>query len=259
MIKKKFLTSTIILTLLCSILVPYTTHATIINEAQSTYSTNFKEQYVKYGNIKYKYQILQDDKNIRRVKVTAKDGTSIAVYDKKTGEYKVEDKKGKVFSAKINPKIASTITNNSVPTATTAKLKSKKNIYSQSESVWGSKCKITKYVYTKPSKTKYVWYIATGPKKGQSKSVTESSRNRDDLESFRSAIKTAKTKELEAAAAMGTAYAAAIAALVTAAPTAGVSVVLAILASVGAAGTGAVLLWQAFDAHNDAIYYYKRV
>lgn len=37
------------------------------------------------------------------------------------------------------------------------------------------------------------------------------------------------------------------------------TILCSILASVGAAGTGAVLLWQAFDAHNDAIYYYKRV
>ncbi|MFM9531898.1 geobacillin-26 family protein [Lysinibacillus sp. IITD104] len=252
MFKKKLLTSAIAFTTICSTITPL---SALANESTPihTYSSEYVTQSISYENTQYDYQVLQDDEFIRKIRVTTANETSTAEYNKVTGEYTLFDSNGEIYQNQISPSTVQSSNELTItPYGTTIT-----NVYNQVDNIWFSQCKVDRYDYTYPTSTKYVWFISTNNSNG--KSVMESTSNNGDLSNFKAAVKTMKTKEVEAAAALAGAYAAAVAALATAAPTLGMSAVIALLGSVGAVGTGAVLLWQAYDAHNDAIFYYGRV
>lgn len=255
--KKKVLSGVIAATTLCSALLPVSAFATTESASENVVYTQSSVKKVKHDNVEYTYQILQDDENIRKVKVTAKDGTSVVSYDKNTGDFDVIDSKGKATKLKSDKQARTSAKQNLTNGLITTQGVTYKVIYSQREAAWGSECEVTKYTYTYPSSTKYVWYIASSDDDGTS--VEETSSNSSDLGSFKSSVSTTKSKQLEAAAALGAGYSAMIAALITAPPSAGMSTVLGILAAAGCTGTAAVLLWQSYDAHQDAIYYYNRL
>lgn len=256
-IKKKILTSAIALTTLCSTAIPYYAQASSDN---GVYSVGYEKHTVSYDNLKFDYKILQDDKDIRRVEVTATDGTSTIEFNKKTGEYTLIDSAGDVYENKVTQSDILNVQNSlsSKEDYTFSTLGTTiTNIYLQQDKVWFAKCKIDRYDYTNPTSKSMVWQISHDSSVG--KPVLQSPDNETYLNAFQANVKTMLTKEIEASALLGGAYAAGIAALLTAAPTLGLSAVIAILAGAGAVGTGAVCLWEAYDAHKDAIYNYKAI
>ncbi len=184
--KKVIISSALVLTLLTTSSVPSFASGILTQHTNSQVIES-----LSIDGVEYKIEVLEDGKEVRKVKVSSENEEIIAVFWKKTGTVKLE-KDGKVswiIMSENNKK-----GKNTQKISTTATIIGKAN-----DPIWGAYYKISK-----ESDGTYYWDCGNGE---GGVYLKQTSNNKAELYEFKGAIDGLVSKEAEFAAYVGTAAA----------------------------------------------------
>ncbi|MBG9786964.1 geobacillin-26 family protein [Brevibacillus laterosporus] len=217
-------------------------HASETNNVKQMQQTQSVETIVIDGK-KITSEILEDNEELRKVKVTSGDETTTATYDKVNNEITIEEEGKK--AVKIQPSNHFKSSKSEFNLDATAK---DKVIAEAEDDWWGYGYKITRFEKT------FKWKIYTPD---SSSTIKENSSNKSDLVDFRNAVDTMESYQKEAYAVLGATTAAVIAELVAAPATLGSTAVVAIVTGLGGSVTAGYKVWQAYKAKQDCDYRFE--
>lgn len=195
-------------------------------------------------------QIQKDDENVKKVKVTAENGTSIVEYDKKRDILRVEEN-GETYEinlAEERPKVERKMA------ALQAKVDlGDYDVVDDYEDYWWDAYVIS-YDYYEINEM--LWNLSDGE---DTKTTWEASANSSRLEKFSGQLQNLRSKQRAAEAAVATGVASVVAGVAAAPVTAGVSTVVGIALSLGAAVYAASLFGDAQDIRKDIHSNFRRI
>ncbi|RPJ97303.1 hypothetical protein CW357_01155 [Rummeliibacillus sp. TYF005] len=203
------------------------------NSAKAESIDNKNKDYVEpVSGIEVK--ILEDNEVKRVVETTQNGEKTISTYNKLTSEMSIEKNGVNVFEETISDNINVYDSNlyaaASVEHPTNPAIR--KTVYSLTDSIFDSTCKVVRVSYKTTSTTYRMWTVGIDKKKVTTKK--ETSKNIGDLQTFKGSVKDIVLLEDEFAAAGGTAYTSVIVAVMGAAATVGVATVVGALTAAGA-------------------------
>jgi len=204
------------------------------------------------GGKNYDISVLKDNAKFRIVQVTDGDEMSTVVFDKKTGESKIDFQANKSAEKQTS----------SVKVDLDSKIEMQEPIMSLVPVDSGSNISGT-YSYDCSANYvsgQYQYYWDVSIPNSSCWGIKETPTNSGALESFRGKVNDIYLKEIEIAGSFGTGVLSVIIACLTAAPeTLGTTAVVALLVAAGAATAAAVLGAQLYFIKKDARYYFNRI
>ncbi|QDX92483.1 hypothetical protein EEL30_09190 [Brevibacillus laterosporus] len=230
-------------TVLCTALLfsQNVSHASEINNVQTHQSQSIETIVIEGKQITS--EVLEDNEELRKVKVTSGEEVTIATYDKVNNKIKVEEAEKKAVTIQPVNQIQSSKNELNLDAA------AKDNVIAEAEDDWFG----YGYQISRSDKT-FKWKIYSP---SASTTKKENSNNKSELVDFRNSVDTLESYQKEAYAVLGTTGAAVVAELLAAPATLGSSGVIAIVTALGGSATAGYKVWQAYKARQDCEYRFE--